>query len=143
MDVRIGLPSLSTRFPRYTTFEMASPAAAGRAYSLHLSEESGYNLNKPGDDSCSLTIDADTLHSVHTLDRTSSAFWQVCLFAVGLRQLPGLAFPLIVFLPLPRSVLHHLLLKSLKGCRGLRLPDVPNPLFPFLPPLLASNQKNQ
>jgi hypothetical protein len=37
------------------------------------------------------------------------------LFAVGLRQLPGLAFPLIALLPLPRSVLHHLLLMSLRG----------------------------
>src|SRR6266436_7525512 len=85
------------------------PTAAGRAYSLHPSEESGYNLNKPGDDSCSLTIDADTLHSAHTPDRTSPAFWQMGLFAVGLRQRPGLAFPLIALLLLPRSVLHHLL----------------------------------
>src|SRR5713101_4614869 len=94
------------------------PTAAGRAYSLHPAEESRYNLNKPGDDSCSLTIDADTLHSVYTPDRTSPAFWQMSLFSVVLRQRPGLAFPLIVLLSLTRSVLHHLLLMSLRGAGG-------------------------
>ena len=113
---------------------------------LHPSEESRYNLNKPGDDSCSLTIDADTLHSAHTPDRTSPAFWQMRLFVVVLRQRPGLAFPLIALLLLPRSVLHHLLLMSLRGAGvsllGFAGTPVPNPFSPSSPPRVASNQKN-
>ena len=65
-----------------------------------------------GNDSCSLTIDADTLHSIHTPDRTSPAFLQMSVFLVVLRQPAGFAFPIVSLIPFPRSALHHLLQMS-------------------------------
>ena len=58
---------------------------------------------------CSLTIDADTLHSIHTLDLTSPAFSQMSAFPAVLRQPPGFALSLISLILCPPSALHHLL----------------------------------
>ena len=83
----------------------------------HHKNQDTISINEPeGKHPCSLTIDADTLHCIHTPDHTSPALLQMSHFSVVLCQPPRFAFPII---PLPRSVLHHLLLMLLKGNKGL------------------------
>lgn len=115
---------------------------------IHHRNQGTISINEPeGKHSCSLTIDADTLHSMNTRDCTLSAFSRMSFVCTVLCRPSGFAFPIISFILLPLSVLHHLLLILLKECRSFPAGGCgsrySNPLFLFLPPLVASKQKSQ